>query len=117
MDRINNSGEYSFITLLYKKYGSTAEFRRPINRKISTRKNGAFHFKYSMEQSKIYISYAIDNEMDILNDNLRDILGFKRNIVNGRSAESNNEIERGYFCRLFARLLIWQLYISLCILC
>ena len=53
------------------------------NRAISAHKNGPCHFNYSMEQGKIYISSPIGDEKVILNDNLRDFLDFKQNIING----------------------------------
>ena len=83
-----NSGNYPLITLPYKEYGSITDFCRAINRRISARKNGAFHFNYSMEQGKIYISSPLDNEKVFFNDNLKHILGFKHNIINGRNAGS-----------------------------
>ena len=57
-----NSGEYTFITLPCKEYGCMTDFCRPVNKKIFVRKYGAFHFKYSMEQDKIYINSPIDDE-------------------------------------------------------
>ena len=51
-------------------------------------KKGAFHFNYSKEEGVTYISSPIVNEKVILNDNLKDVLGFKLNIVNGKSAGS-----------------------------
>ena len=64
---------------------------------ISARKNGVFHFNYSMEQDKIYISSPIDNEKVILNNHVRDVLRFKLNITNGRSPGSNNGMKCGIF--------------------
>jgi len=57
-------------------------------------KNSALHFNYSMEQVKINTSSPIDGEKGILNDNLRDILGFKQNLISGRSAESTSGLDR-----------------------
>jgi len=68
-----------------------------LSRGISARKNGAFKLNYSMEQGKIYISYPIDSEKFILNDNLRDVLGFKQNIINGTSAGSTCGMNRVIF--------------------
>ena len=70
-----NRGEYPFITLPYNKCGSMTDFSCAINRIISTRKNGAFHFDHSVEQGKIYISSFLDNDKVILNDNLGNVPG------------------------------------------
>ena len=64
-----------------------------INRRIFTRKNGVFQSYYSMEQGKIYFSSSIDSEKVILNDNMRDILVFQQNIINGKSAGSTIRID------------------------
>ena len=50
---------------------------RAISRRIAVRKNGDFQFNYSMEQGKIYTTSLIDNEKVVLNDTLRDDLGFR----------------------------------------
>ena len=47
-----------------------------------------------MEQGKIFISSSIDNGKNILNDNMRDVLSFKQNIINGRSAGTISEVVR-----------------------
>jgi hypothetical protein len=57
------------------------ELCRSINKKIFARKKSAFHFKYWKEVGKIYISSPIADEKVILNDNLKDVLGFKLNMV------------------------------------
>ena len=72
-------GEYHFIRLLYKEFGSMNDLPSGINRRIFARKNGAFQLNYSMEQVKIYISNPINSGNIILNDDLRDVLGFKQN--------------------------------------
>ena len=56
-----------------------------ITRKISALKN-AFKLSYSVKQRRIYISSPTENEMNHLNDNLRDILGFTENIIEVKSA-------------------------------
>ena len=71
---------------------------RSINRRISALKNDAFQFNYSMKQGKIYIIFPIDSESVILNDNLRQVLGFKQSIINGRSAAKTS----GMDCVIFA---------------
>ena len=50
-----------------------------------------------MEHGCIYISFHIKNEMINLNDNRRDVLGFKRNIINGKSAGIISGIELDVF--------------------
>ena len=70
---------------------------RTIKRKIFVCKNVAFHYNYSTKQGKIYINSPIDNEKVILNDNLRDVLGFKRNVINCRSAGSISGMDRVIF--------------------
>jgi hypothetical protein len=59
-----------------------------INKRISACKKGTFQFNYSREKAKIYISSPIANENVILNENLREVLGFKYNLINGKSAGS-----------------------------
>ena len=57
-----NSGEYPLVPLPYKEFDSVNDFCR------------AFHFDYSMEQGKTYISSTIDNQKIILNGNLKHVL-------------------------------------------
>ena len=59
---------------------------RAINKKISYRRKGTFHFNYSIKHDRIYITSPVDTEMIIFNDNLRDVLGFKQNMINGKNA-------------------------------
>ena len=80
-----------------QKFGSMTDLYRSIIRRISPRKNGAFQFNYSMEQGKIYINSPIDSEKIILNDDLRDVLGFKHNIINGISSGSITGMDRVIF--------------------
>ena len=40
------SSEYPNVTLKYKEYGNMMELCAKINRKISYRRNGSFHFNY-----------------------------------------------------------------------
>ena len=68
-----------------------------INRKISSRKNDAFHFKFSVEHGRVYICSSINNELVHLYDNLRDVLGFKRNIIEGKSSGNISGMERVIF--------------------
>ena len=75
------------------EYDSMNDFCRAINRKISARKNGAFTFNHSMEQRRIYISSPTENEVIHLNDNLIDVLGFKRDIIEGKSAGNISGME------------------------
>ena len=92
-----NSGEYPFIKLAYKEYGSMTELCRAITRRIYAHKNGAFNFYYLMKHAKIYISSPLDDEKVIINNNLRDVLCFKQNIINGRSTGSISGMERVIF--------------------
>ena len=73
------------------------DFCHTINRKISYRRNGTFHFNYSMEYDRIYITAPVDTEMIHLNDNLRDVLGFKQNMINGRNAAIVSGIDNVIF--------------------
>ena len=50
-----------------------------------------------MEHGKIYIISPIDTGKVIPNDNMRDVLGFKQNIINGRSFESTSGLNRVLF--------------------
>ena len=50
-----------------------------------------------MEYDRIYITSPIDTEMIHLNDNLRDVLGFKQNMINGRNAATVNGIDNVIF--------------------
>jgi hypothetical protein len=72
------------VTLKYKEYGTMTVLCRAI-RKISYRGNGTFHFNYSMEHDRIYITSPVETEMTSINDNLRDVLGFKQNIISGKN--------------------------------
>ena len=88
-----NSDEYPFIKLPYKEYGSMTHLCCYINRRISARENCAFHFNYFMEYGKISISSPINSEKIILNDSMRDVLGFKQSIINGRSTGSTSGMD------------------------
>ena len=68
------SAEYPFVTLPYKEYGSVKHLCRAVTRRISARKMVSF-----------------DN---LINHNLRDVLHFKQNIINGRKAGITSGIER-----------------------
>ena len=68
---------YPHLTLKYKEVGIMNGLARAINRRISARKNEAFHFNYSMEHGRIYINSPIQNEMVHFDDNLRYALGIK----------------------------------------
>jgi hypothetical protein len=73
------------------------ELCRAINKKISARKNGTFQFNYSKKEGEVYISSPIDIGKVILNDNLREALGFKYNVINGKSAGSASSLNRVIF--------------------
>ena len=78
-------GECPSVTLPYKELISMNELYHAINWRISAHKNCPFKFHYSVEQGKIYIGSPMDNinwllSMVIINDSLRDVLGFKQNI-------------------------------------
>ena len=92
-----NLGEYPFITLPYKEFFSMNDLCPAVNRRISARKNSAFQLNHSMELGRIYISSPIDDETVILIDNLCDVLGFKQNLINGRSAGSTNGMDHVIF--------------------
>ena len=62
----------------------------PINRKISARKTDGFHLNYSMEKGRVYINSPIEKKMVYFNDNLRDFLGFKWNIIESNGAGTIN---------------------------
>ena len=83
-----NSFEYPFATLSYKEFGSMNELCRAINKKNSARKNDDIQLNYSKEEGKIYIISPIDNVKIIFKDNLREVLGFKHDVINGKSAGS-----------------------------
>ena len=88
--------DYPYIELPYEELTCMNDLCRSINKRISARKKGAFHFNYSKEEGKIYISSPIASEKVILNDNLKDVLGFKLNIINGKSAGNTNFIFADY---------------------
>ena len=92
-----NSAEYPFNTLPYKEYSIMTDWCRAINRWISACQNGAFHFIYSMKQGEIYVISPIDNEKVFFNDSLWDILGYKQNIINGRSAGTISRMDNVIF--------------------
>jgi hypothetical protein len=91
------SSEYPDVTLRYKEYGTMTDLCRAINRKISYRRNGTFHFNYSMEHDRIYITSPVDTELIHLNDNLRDVLGFKQNMINGKNAGTVSGMDQVIF--------------------
>ena len=64
------------------------DFCHTIYKRNSARKNNAFHFNYSMEHGRVKTSSPIENEMVRFHDNLRDVLGFKRKIIEGENAET-----------------------------
>ena len=92
-----NSCEHPYITLPYKELGSMSDMCWAINRKISTHNNGAFHFYSSIEQGKICINSPIDDKKVILNDYLRDVIGFKRKKINSQSTRSTSGMVRVIF--------------------
>ena len=70
---------------------------RAVNRGVSARKKGAFQFNGSIEHGKICISFPIENKKVILNDNLRDVIGFKQNIIIRRRIRSASGMDRYIF--------------------
>ena len=74
------SAECPFVTLKCIEYGCMTDLYCAINRQISSRKNIAFQFNYSMKQSKIYISSPIEKRR-LFSTSLRDVLGFKNTLL------------------------------------
>jgi hypothetical protein len=91
-----NSFEYPFVILPYEELSYTNDLCRAINETVSALKKGAFQVTYSNEEVKIYISSRIANKKIILNDNVKDVLGFYHNIINRKSDVSTSVIFADY---------------------
>ena len=73
-----------------------------------------------MEQGRVYISSPVENKMIYLTNNLSDVLGFKQNIIEGKSTDTKSGKERVIFtdyplgftsdsCILFLWILCWDM--------
>ena len=86
------SNDYPSAIIPYEKYNNIHELCWFINKKAASQKKGGFTFNYSTEQRKIYITNPFENERIFLNEELREVLGFKDRIIIATSFSGNDHV-------------------------
>jgi len=87
-----DSNQYPIANIPYREYNNMHELCRVINKKIASRKKGGFTFNYSTEQRRIYITNPFENERIFLNENLREVLGFKKRIIKTENFSGSDHV-------------------------